>query len=194
MARKKAETEFQDMMGRYHNFRHKYGDRRYCMVCKTLQPKSELKPDYAAAPVFTWVECKEAFEKGKNAGRWSWKEIYEGGESENQRNWLIENGGWLFLLVGKGRVSSDKNKSSRSAYLIPFKTWIDKIEPDLLLHKMGSIGHNGMRGGKPGATALLADWRLDWVDGGWSIPEQHDWWYALEKRLIAELRRVRTMI
>lgn len=204
MAKKQAETELRKLARGLNYGSRKYGDVRQtvCLYCKSiistcprchkplLQPKSENAPDYSVWPIYTWVECKES---GAD-GRWGWTEISENGARANQRRFLIENGGWLFLLLGNGRVSKDRDKSGRSAYLIPFKSWLEEIEPALEEHEMKSIKKEEMRGGKPAGDDLLAKWRLDWGSDGWEIPKGHIWWYALKKRAMSLLEEIEERI
>jgi hypothetical protein len=156
---------------------HKYGDVRYCWKCHSVLPKSENAPDFAVAVVYTYVECKNS----DSTGRWNCKEITEEGRRSNQRQWLIDNRGWLFIELGNKPAPKGK-----SAFLIPFIIWMRDVEPILREKGMMSI-HKETKGKRPGADELLADYRLDWKDGNWEIPITHKWWAALFSSLKDQL-------
>jgi hypothetical protein len=184
MKAKAAEKAFRDMAKRYDYGRHKYGDVRFCMHCKKAQPKSEHAPDYSLWEVYNWVECKNS----DNTGRWNASELMEGGARANQRAFLLENNGWLFILLGTGRAPKGK-----SAYFLPFQEWVDRIEPILAVNNMRSI-RKSSKGKRPGADLLLQSYRLVWEDGGWSIPREHLFWTVLFGNLCKVLSQVYPMI
>lgn len=174
MSRKKAEEGARSLFKRYGYFWHKYGDVRYCIHCQKPLPKSEKAPDYATAAIATWVECKNS----NNTDRWPWKEIYIDGPRSEQRNFLIENGGWLYILLGP----HDEIITHWSAFLVPFDEWVAIVEPILLEYNMSSIGQHASRG-KPGADELLAKYKLEYVRGtGFTIPKGHIWWHRMYER------------
>ena len=177
---KRAESSFKETLKAYDWRWHKYGDVRYCIHCHKPLPKSENAPDFSAWVVYTWVECKNS----NSTGRWVWTEISEGGDRANQRAWLIENGGWLYIELGTGRAPKGK-----SAYLVPFKHWLNRIEPFLIENGMKSIRKETI-GNRPGADDFLALWRLDWRNSHWEIPKNHYWWYSLRTALYKELEFV----
>ncbi|MHA2201806.1 MAG: hypothetical protein ACXABN_18200 [Candidatus Thorarchaeota archaeon] len=184
MKAKAAEKAFRDMVKR-HNYKwHKYGDVRYCIHCKKALPKSEHAPDFSLWEVYNWVECKNS----DKTGRWNASELMVGGTRENQRVFLLENNGWLFILLGTGRAPKGK-----SAYFIPFKEWVDKIEPILDVNKMRSI-RKSCKGKRPGADLLLQSYRLEWEDGGWNIPKGHLFWSELFRNLCKVLADVYPLI
>ena len=178
MGGKKAEAKWRAVCKRNLWYWHKYGDVRYCIYCKGVLPKTERAPDFAVAVSFTYVECKN----NDKTGRWSWKELADGGTRHNQREWLLNEGGWLFIELGLGRAPKGK-----SAFLVPFGFWVDHIEPQLIELGMASIRKDtrGKDGKRPGADEILARFRLEWVTKeGWIIPNGHDWWKALHSNLI----------
>ena len=183
MKAKAAEKSFREMMKSYNFGWHKYGDVRYCMHCRRPLPKSENAPDYSAWAVYNWVECKNS----DSTGRWNASELMEGGARANQRKFLLDRAGWLFIVLGTGRAPKGK-----SAYFIPFQEWVDRIEPALELNKMRSIRKES-KGKRPGADLLLQSYRLKWKDGHWTIPKEHDYWLRLEVALLALLAEIRHM-
>lgn len=175
MGGKQAEPRWRAICKRNNWYWHKYGDVRYCIHCKTPLPKTENAPDFAVGISFTYVECKN----NDKTGRWRWKELSANGNRQNQRTWLLREGGWLFIELGTKNAPKGK-----SAYLIHFGTWVSEIEPLLLELNMASI-RKEPKGKRPGADELLADYRLDWVQNeGWHIPNGHIWWKALYNNLL----------
>lgn len=185
MARKSAESYF---TATFHDpwYRHKYGDVRYCIHCKKALPKSESAPDYSLGmPVF-WVECKN----NDRSGRWTWKELVCG--REKQRQFLIDNDGWLYIVLGTGRMPKGK-----SAYLVPIRAWVEEIEPVLLdknissFGKVASLNKDGScRVGSIGGDDLLSDWRLEW-NKKFIIPKGHEFWHIYMDKLEESLKMVR---
>lgn len=174
MARKQSETKWRKIMKDEGWFWHKYGDVRYCMHCHKPLPKTENAPDFVVAPVVTYVECKNS----DKTGRWNWTEIAEDGARKNQREWLIEHEGWLFIELGTGKAPK-----GRQAYLIPIIMWIRHFEPKLRELGMSSI-RKETRGKRPGADDLLGSYALKWITlEGWTIPENHAWWRVVRYRL-----------
>jgi len=183
MAHKQAETRVRWMSNWYRYYAHKYGDVRYpvcanchtqftiCPVCKQkwVLPKSENAPDFAVGMVYTYIEAKN----NDKTGRWGWTEISETGDRANQRKWLLDKQGWLFIELGLGRAPKGKG-----AWLIPFVRWVQDIEPKLDMLGMKSI-RKETKGKRPGADELLAGYQLEWHSGGWVIPDHHAWWHRL---------------
>lgn len=180
MATKAAEKRWRSIAKGQDWYWHKYGDVRYCWKCHTVLPKTENAPDFAVAVVYTYVECKNS----DGTGRWNCKEISEEGRRGNQRAWLLEHGGWLFIELGNKPAPKGK-----SAYLIPFIIWVRDVEPILRENKMASI-RKETKGKRPGADELLADYRLDWIEGNWEIPAGHKWWSCLFSSLKSQLVRI----
>lgn len=188
---KEAEKRVVAFAKHYGYYRHKYGDVRKCLHCQGLLPKTENAPDYAIAPIFTWIEAKNS---AKSTGRWNWAEIGPEGARKNQRAWLIREGGWLFIelinIQEEGQVWAD----NRGAFLIPFKSWLKDVEPILLKLKMKSIRLD-TKANRPGADSLLAQWALVWEPNvGWLPPAGHIWWTALAIRIHNELDKVEEML
>lgn len=190
MPAKQAEVRVRDWTNRRGYFHHKYGDVRYCIHCNKPLPKSEKAPDFFVGVVGTWVEAKN----NDKDGTWAWSEIAEGGSRANQREFLKENGGWLFIELGAGKAPNGK-----SAYLLPFKSWMKEIEPVLIQAGMQSIRKEttfnkdgSIR--RLGADSLLAKYRLVWEQGGWEPPIGHIWWSTLCVKLESELEKVRSML
>lgn len=181
---KEAEKRVVALANHYNWYKHKYGDVRYCIHCEKALPKTENAPDYALAPIYTWVEAKNS---QPSTERWNWSEIAEDGERSNQRRWLIENGGWLFIELSNKGARGDKG---RGAFLVPFKLWLTDVEPILVKLGMKSIRLE-TKGNRPGADSLLDCWALEWeANVGWVIPDGHDWWKALHKVLTNELEKI----
>lgn len=174
MKKKVVESRWRKVVKDLGWYWHKYGDVRYCMHCHKPLPKSENAPDFAVAPVFTYVECKQS----DSTGRWNWKEIAEDGTRANQRKWLLDNHGWLFIELGTGNAPN-----GRQAYLVPIIIWVYEVEPKLIELKMSSI-RKETRGKRPGADDLLSDYTMEWESGeGWRIPPNHQWWKSLLSKL-----------
>jgi hypothetical protein len=110
------------------------------------------------------------------------------GERKNQRTFLLENGGWLFIQLG-----DEPAPNGKSAYLLPFSVWVDEIEPVLIAKKMQSIRRETV-GERIGADELLMEFRLIWAEGGWAIPKTHHWWHVVLEKLITEKRKVEQMV
>lgn len=181
---KRAEERTREMLKHYNWYWHKYGDVRYCMNCHVALPKSENAPDFSAGMVYTYIEAKNS----DSSDTWQWSEISEEGARKNQRKWLLETGGWLFIELGSGNAPKGK-----SAYLVPFDQWVGLIEPQLIKNNMKSIRKETYRD-RPGADTLLADFQLTWEYGGWRIPVNHVWWRILSMKLQLELERVEAHI
>lgn len=173
MATKKAEARFRAIAKKNGWFWHKYGDVRFCWKCHSVLPKTENAPDFATAIVYTYVECKN----GDASGRWNCKELSKDGKRSNQREWLLEHGGWLFIELGDKPAPKGK-----SAFLIPFIIWVRDVEPILRENKMASI-RKETKGKRPGADELLAEYRLVWEGGQWDVPAGHKWWELLLSEL-----------
>ena len=107
---KQAETRIRDLTNHYGWFRHKYGDVRYCIHCSKPLPKTERAPDFYISQIGSWIEAKNS----DKSGTWRCAEIYEDGERANQRQFLIDNDGWLFIELSDGY-----GPSNTSTYLIP---------------------------------------------------------------------------
>lgn len=180
MSRKIGEEFFRAIAKHHAWYWHKYGDVRYCMNCHQPLPKSENAPDFAVGFLHTWVEAKNS----DASDTWRWTEIAEDGARANQRKWLLENKGWLFIVLGPGPAPG-----KRSGYLIPFHTWVEEIEPILIDQRLMSIRRDAY-GKRPGADQYLARWRLDWEKGGFVIPPLHEWWRVLKGQLLSQLLEV----
>lgn len=180
---KHAETSVRNLTNHYKWIRHKYGDVRYCIHCGKPLPKTEQVPDFLVSMVGTYIEAKNS----DSTGTWRWTELLPDGERANQRQWLIDHGGWLFIELGEGRAPV-----GRSAFLVPFYRWVDEIEPQLLLNNQKSIrketvlNKDGtLRGGHIGGDELLHKYALTWEPViGWTIPFYHTWWSDLRGDLI----------
>lgn len=180
---KEAEKRVVALANHYNWYRHKYGDVRYCVHCHQALPKTERAPDFAIAPVFTWMEAKN----NNSSGRWPWVEIGPEGDRVNQREWLIENGGWLFIELSEDDAHGSKG---RGAFLVPFKSWLSEVEPYLIEKGYKSLRLSESRK-RPGADTLLVKWELEWeTNVGWVIPDGHVWWKALADRIEVVLREV----
>lgn len=169
---KEAEQRLVDMANYFGWYRHKYGDVRYCIHCQEPLPKTERMPDYALAPLYTWIECKN----NDSTGRWRWAEIGPDGERHNQRNWLMKHGGWLLIELGEGRAPNEK-----SAWLIPFAKWVSDIEPVLIEEGMKSVRRKTLRG-RPGALELFEGYEMLWITNhGWVPKNGHVFWKVLKR-------------
>jgi hypothetical protein len=193
MSQKEAEKKFKAMCN-YHGLdSYKNGDVRLCVACGAPQPKSERKPDYTISPFGTSVECKNA----NSRGIWEWSEIDEGGARFLQRQYLQENGGWLFIELGLGRAPEGK-----AAWLIPWTRWVNEIEPQL--HKTGqkSIRMETLRNndGTPrrgyyGGDVLFEGYEVEWKTYvGWTIPKGHVFWRSYHSKLVSELERLQELL
>ena len=181
MPRKAAEQAWSKLCTYHDWYRHKYGDVRYCIHCSRPLPKTENAPDYACGLVYTYIEAKNS----TKIGTWRWVEIAQDGERKNQREWLLEHGGWLFIVLGEGRAPKGK-----SAYLVPFEDWVDLIEPFLIELKMASI-RKETKGKRPGADVFLDDYRLIWLTNqGWVIQKGHPWWRWMFHLAMNETRKI----
>lgn len=179
--RKRAEGMLRAMLKFYNWGWHKYGDVRYCVHCHKPLPKSENMPDFSAWMVYTWIEAKN------NAadGSWRWTEIAPDGERANQRRWLHDNNGWLFIELGKGKAPKGKG-----AYLIPFDEWENVIEPVLIAEDIKSLRFEATTR-RPGANVFLSLYKLEWSDGRYQIPKGHLWWHRAYIALELELEKVK---
>lgn len=178
---KDAERRLVSMANHFNWYRHKYGDVRKCKHCGEILPKTENAPDYAVAPIFTWVECKN----NNSTGRWRWVEISEDGDRSNQRKWLLREGGWLLIELGLERAPKGKG-----AWLVPFRKWVKDIEPVLEAKGMKSIRYRESRG-RPGADTILAGYECEWLPNvGWIPRNGHAWWKALYDACIAMATRI----
>lgn len=184
---KEAEKRVRDLTNHYKWYRHKYGDVRYCNVCHSPLPKTENAPDFYVAQIGDWVEAKNS----DASGTWKCSEIYEDGARKNQRRFLTENNGWLFIELSDGTGVKDK-----SAYLVYWRDWLEDVEVELIARDMKSIGRTttfnkdeSIR--RIGADILLNKYALDWVPTvGWTIPVNHDYWRRLKEKLSAELNKI----
>ena len=173
--RKSSEKKFRNMMKYYGYYWYKYGDVNYCPHCHKPLPKSEMKPDFVVSPNVTWVECKN----NNKSGLWNWTEIDEGGDRSFQREFLIENNGWLFIELGTGNAPTNKG-----AWLVPIDYWIYVVEPKLKKSGQKSLRYKTVynkdgskRNGHTGADILLKEYALEWTAHvGWTIPNNHQWW------------------
>jgi hypothetical protein len=194
MARKSSEKRFREM-AKSHNFWWvKYGDVRYCVHCGKALPKSELKPDFAVSPgLVTYVECKNS----DSTGRWNWTEIGPEGARSNQRAWLQEHNGWLFIELGTGKAPNGV-----SAWLIPWLRWEKHIEPILGASGQSSIKmeteynqDGGRTRGMLGGNELFEGYGLEWQTRvGWRIPRGHPWWRAMAAAAKHILEKAENMI
>lgn len=189
---KEAEERLVHLVNGLNWYHHKYGDVRYCIHCHQPLPKSELAPDFAVAPIFYWIECKN----NDSTGRWNWKsDIGPEGARSRQREWLKTNSGWLFIQLGKGRAPKGK-----AAWLIDFEAWEKVVEPRLIANNISSVRLEGQytsmdKGYRPPAEEYLGTFtQLMWKDGGWIIPKGHKFWRRLEEDLQINLNRVRSML
>lgn len=183
---KSAEKSWRRLAKHHGIFWHKYGDVRYCIHCKKPLPKAELKPDFVVAPIVTYVEAKN----NDGTGTWKWTELQEGGSRENQRNFLKENNGWLFIELGEG--NAPKNKQ---AWLIPWFIWEEELEPMLIDADQKSIRHKTkynkdgeFRSGHVGGDLLFTAYALEWEPNtGWTVPRGHMWWRAMKSAFQAKM-------
>jgi len=182
MARKQSEVRFREL-AKHHGFAwHKYRDVSYCIHCHKPLPKSELKPDFLLACVYTWIECKN----DTQTGTWGWTELAEGGDRIAQREWLDENGGWLFIELGQGKAPKGKG-----AWLVSWEDWKEEIEPQLIERDQKSLRmetvynkDGSKRRNFIGADLLLSDYALEWEPNiGWTIPQGHVFWLRYLDRL-----------
>jgi hypothetical protein len=170
---KRAETSFRALIKGMGGAWHKYGDVRYCIHCHHPLPKTEKAPDFLAALLYTWVECKNS----NSTGRWDWAgDIGPDGARTGQRQWLTENQGWLFIELGQGRADRDQ----RSCYLIQWSDWLE-LEPTLQQKSIRKESHGRFIGG----DELFSQHRLVWVNSQWEIPPDHSWWDWLSSKLEA---------
>ena len=173
-----SEPEFRAMVKGYGWGWHKYGDVRYCIHCHQALPKSEMMPDFMVSLRPIYVEVKNSDKTGK----WNWRaDIGPEGAREMQRQFLIENDGWLFIELGLGR-----RPKGFSAYLLRMNSWIADVEPFL---EQASLP----RQDTPkliGADNIMGDWKLQWLKGRWTIPNKHAWWYYLHSQTQALLESI----
>ena len=177
---KKAEARVRDLTNHYEWYKHKYGDVRYCIHCQKPLPKTERAPDFYVSQIGDWIEAKN----NDATGSWRCAEIMEGGERSGQREFLNENGGWLFIELADGNAPVNA-----SAYLIDWDSWLHVVEPILIHNDMKSIRretthNNDASIRRLGADELLYRWKLDWEAGtGWFIPYGHDYWHVMMDKL-----------
>ena len=177
---KEAEKRVRDLTNHYEWYRHKYGDVRYCIHCKKPLPKTERAPDFYIAQIGDWVEAKN----NDSTGTWRSYELSVDGERANQRKFLEYNNGWLFIEFSDGRAPDNV-----AAYLIPFATYRDSVEPILEKEEMKSFKRlttynkdGSVR--RYGADILLAGYELEWeANVGWVIPYGHSYWYSLKEKV-----------
>lgn len=187
---KKAEQRLRDLVNHYGFWAHKYGDVRYCVHCHRPLPKSERAPDYYVSQIGSWIECKN----NDSSGTWRCAEIMEGGERQLQREFLNENGGWLFIELADGRAPK-----KAVAYLVPWDIWIGQIEPVLVKENMSSFRRettynkdDSIR--RLGGDRLLSDWELKWEQNtGWTIPHDHIYWERLRAKLSDMIKEIDKM-
>ena len=173
MNKKDSEKRLGTMMRSYGYFTHKWRDRGYisCPHCHRLVmrcpnchgdlllPKAQTLPDFLVAPVYTYIECKQAEES------WSLTDF-----TENQEKLLAEEPhSWLFLLIGPGPAPR-----KQQAYLI---NWLS------FTHKRNAADIKSVRfeesprSRAPLAITLFNNAVLEWEKGeGWKIPMGHLWW------------------
>lgn len=185
MKRKQAEQDFREMTKHYSFGRHKYGDARYCVHCGKVLPKSERMPDYSMWLVFTYIECKNS----DNTGKWDWVELLPDGDSKFQREFLTENGGWLFITLGEGRAPR-----GRGAWLVSWDTWAKSIEPELLKREQRSLRKKSKRSSHVGADELLDGYDLLWDKGHWLIPLGHPFWQSAYSKTLAVATALENML
>ncbi len=181
-----AETRLRALSKHWNWFAHKYMEakRVACNTCRQpipncpkcgnplIQITSEKIPDFVIAWGFTYVECKNS----DSTGRWKWREIYDG-DRVHQREWLLKEGGWLFIELGLQPAPNGK-----SAYLIQMLSWVREVEPILLEKDMKSIIKTSTKS-RPGGDELMPNYRLEWENGKWQIPKGHPWWVTLKGHL-----------
>ena len=181
--RKAAEKRVRELTNYHGWYRHKYGDVRYCPYCRHPLPKSEKAPDFYVSQVGDWIEAKNS----DSTGTWKCSELYEGGEREAQREFLLKNHGWLFIELGTGNAPANKQ-----AWLVSFLYWVDIIEPTLHELNMMSIRRltTSNKDGsvrRPGADLLLRGYELAWLPKeGWYIEAWHPYWKHLSEKLRKE--------
>lgn len=182
----------------------KYMENRrvVCNLCKSpihkcpncdqelFQVVSKKMPDFICSPLVYYVEAKNS----NATGRWDWTEISKTGEKKHQREFLLINGGWLFIELGTKPAPKGK-----SAYLIPMLDWVTQVEPILIEKDMKSI-RKETKGNRPGGDELMERYRLEWSSPQnyhkeWYIPMNHDWWVAQEiilKNLLHDTQKMLT--
>jgi hypothetical protein len=181
---KQAEKRIRDITNHYSWFRHKYGDVRYCIHCKKPLPKTERAPDFYVSQIGDWIEAKN----NDSTGTWKCSELFKDGERANQRQFLIDNVGWLFIELSDGH-----GPSNTAAYLISFDDWLYDVERVLEDNDMKSIRRETTykKDGtvnRYGADELMFGFELIWeAHNGWVIPDGHPYWYHLKYKLEEEL-------
>ncbi|MGC9384731.1 MAG: hypothetical protein ACP5D6_09050 [Kosmotogaceae bacterium] len=190
MTRKKSEKRLRDLINHYNWWGHKYGDVRYCIHCHKPLPKSERAPDYYLSQIGDWIECKN----NDSTGTWRCAEIMPGGERQLQRDFLNENGGWLFIELADGRAPK-----KAAAYLVIWDFWVNHVEPILIKEDMSSFRREttynkdgSVR--RLGGDRLLSDWELEWKEHiGWIIPRGHFYWKELKAKLSEMIEDINEM-
>ena len=124
--------------------------------------KAETLPDFFISFDYIYVEGKGSTDA------WNWKSSI----TPIQDKVCDEHESWLFLEMGTGRAPN-----GRAAWLVPWGMW--KIHQERLEAEGFSsiIYEKTTRSRNPVAGELLKDYVLEWVDGSWSIPEGHVFWY-----------------
>ena len=189
--RKKAEKRVKDIANHYGYYSHKYGDVRYCIHCKKPLPKTERAPDFYISQIGDWVEAKN----NDSSGRWNCSELFEDGERANQRQFLIDNDGWLFLELSDGH-----GPSNTSAWLISFWNYLHAVEPMIIEDGLKSIRRENRlaKDGsviRYGAETYLAGYELEWEQHtGWIIPKGHPYWLHLREELKEALEIVESKL
>ena len=185
MARKIAEKRFIATIRPMEYYTHKYGDVRRCGTCGELLPKSENMPDYALGMLYTYIECKNS----DGTGRWNWaSDIGPHGARQNQRRWLFERSGWLYIVLKDGRAPKEED-----AYFIPWLLWIKYIEKFLIENNQKSIRRLS-KGKRLGANELMEDYRLEWDKGKYLIPNKHIFWKLYNKTLQSQMEFVESKL
>jgi len=169
MHSKQSEEEFRTMMKRHGIWWHKFKDLWFCKFCHREQYKDDSMPDYMVVLDGNayLVECKQSerywnFADEKGAGiRTIQRQALDQWEAEH-------NFCFLFIVLGDGRAPK-----YRSAWLIPWMKW-KPIEKELAEQGQRSLLRETKR--NKGALELLKEWQVTWEEGGWTIPEGHDFW------------------
>lgn len=177
----KSESRVREITNHLGYYRHKYGDVRKCIHCGGILPKSERMPDYAVGLVTAYWEVKN----GDASETWKWIEVSPSGSRCEQRKFLLDNDGWLFLEL--------VDRQGKGAWLLPFHKWVDDIEPYLIKYSMSSVRRQTTlrKDGtviRPGAELLLKDYALKWERGvGWVPGPGHIWWHWARRQLLKQL-------
>ena len=175
MARKQAETEYTRMCTRYGIWNHKFQDVRYCPYCQKpifqTKRESNISEDESIVDYISfvghegiWTECKGA----PGHTRLPFAET-----SEKQRSFMndfTDRGTrcFLFVTLGNGRVPT-----GRKAWWILWEYYLN-TERNAILYGQKSL--NWILNNRSADRYTMQDlylWELQWVEGGWSIPEIH---------------------